>query len=219
MLIIINGLLLVTSIVIACIYYGQLQQMRKATEATEQAAKAAVDGAKLARQQAIALQQAVVNIWVSDFVLESPNLTPALPMALQNEGIAIATGVSFHGAFTWKSEPHHVTVGQPIPIDIEIPLLKGNKGAKSYMLRIPELNQEKLKELRTSTKARTVELRGKLTYSNGFDQVISENFCKVYFAHEPLGNSSDAGFVDCDEYAAKVKLWENLELEHRMKKQ
>ena len=104
---------------------GQLDQMKQQLPELQRSAKASEDGAKLARQQAIALQQAVVNMWVSDFVLESPNLTPALPMAIQNEGIAIATGVSFHGAFTWKSEPNHVTVGQPIPIDIENSIAEG----------------------------------------------------------------------------------------------
>ena len=38
---------------------------------------------------------------------------------------------------------------------------------------------------------------------------------QVYFADEQLGNSSDAGFIDCDQYAAKVKFWENLEREHK----
>ena len=41
-LIVINGLLLVTTIVIAVIYSGQLKQMRKATEASRKAADAAV---------------------------------------------------------------------------------------------------------------------------------------------------------------------------------
>jgi hypothetical protein len=40
-LILVNALLLLTTIVIASIYYGQLTQMRKATEATSTAAKAA----------------------------------------------------------------------------------------------------------------------------------------------------------------------------------
>jgi len=61
-LIIINGLLLVTSIVIACIYYGQLQQMTRATEATEKAAKAAQESADLTRQQIVNSQAAILEI-------------------------------------------------------------------------------------------------------------------------------------------------------------
>lgn len=214
-LIAINFALLVVTIIIAKIYYGQLQEMRKATEATAQAAHAAQESADLSRQQAIALQQAVVRMSVSDFVLESPTLQPALPIGFRNEGIAIATGVSFHGAFNWKSEPLHVTFGQPTPINIEIPSMpQGDKGAKGYMVTIPELNPDVLKVIRRSTKAKTIELSGKFTYSNGFNQTMSEDICKVYFAREQLGNVLNTGFIDCDQYAAKVKLWQNLEREH-----
>jgi hypothetical protein len=47
-LIVINGLLLITSIVIAAIYYGQLCQMKSATKATEIAAQAAKVSAQAA---------------------------------------------------------------------------------------------------------------------------------------------------------------------------
>ena len=47
-LIVINGLLLITSIVIAVIYYGQLCQMKSATKATEIAAQAAKVSAQAA---------------------------------------------------------------------------------------------------------------------------------------------------------------------------
>jgi hypothetical protein len=47
-LIIINGLLLVTTIVIAIIYNGQLKEMRKATRASEKAATAAASAADTA---------------------------------------------------------------------------------------------------------------------------------------------------------------------------
>lgn len=42
-LIIINGLLLIATIIIACIYYGQLTEMRKATDAATKASKTAED--------------------------------------------------------------------------------------------------------------------------------------------------------------------------------
>src|ERR1700732_278032 len=48
-LIVINALLLITNIVIASIYYGQLGQMRKATEATQIAANAAKESAAAAK--------------------------------------------------------------------------------------------------------------------------------------------------------------------------
>jgi len=51
-------------------------------------------------QEAVALQQAVVRIQVSNFVLESPMSKLALPIDLRNEGIAVATKVGFHGALT-----------------------------------------------------------------------------------------------------------------------
>src|SRR5207253_951473 len=47
-LIVINALLLFTNIVIACIYYGQLRQMRIATERTAVVAQAAQDSARIA---------------------------------------------------------------------------------------------------------------------------------------------------------------------------
>ena len=56
-LITINGLLLVTTIVIACIYYGQLEQMRKATEANTSAANAAVASAEIARWSLIGAEE------------------------------------------------------------------------------------------------------------------------------------------------------------------
>ena len=220
---IINGVLAIVGIVALTVYSGQLKvmqgqltQMQLQLPEIQRSAKAAEDGANLARQQAIALQQAVVKMWFSDFVIVSPDLHPALPIAFRNDGIAIATKVSFHGAFTWKSEPRNIIIGHPTPVNIEIPSMQpGDKGGKSYTLTIPDLTQERLKAIHTSTKTRTIEFSGKFTYSNGFDQTISEDICKIYFAHEQLGNSSDAGFIDCDQYAAKVKLWENLEREHR----
>ena len=77
-LIIINGLLLVTSIVIACIlnHWKYRSNMTRATKATEKAAQAAQESADLTRQQVIALQQAVVRMSVYDFQLESPTLQP-----------------------------------------------------------------------------------------------------------------------------------------------
>jgi len=182
---------------------------------THDLAVAAKSQAELAHQQALALQQAVVRIQVSDFVLESPMSKPALPIGLRNEGIAVATKVGFHGALTWKDEPRHVSVWQPTPINIEIPAMpQGDKGAKGYTLTIPELTQDVLKMIRRSTKNRTIELRGTLTYVNGFDQLIVENICKIYFA-PALGDSAYVGWVDCEQYPAKVKWWDNYEREQQ----
>ena len=182
---------------------------------THDLALAAKSQAELAHQQALALQQAVVRIQVSDFVLESPMSKPALPIGLRNEGIAVATKVGFHGALTWKDEPRHVSGWQPTPINIEIPAMpQGDKGAKGYTFTIPELSQNMLKMIRQSTKNRTIELRGALTYANGFDQFIVENICKIYFA-PALGDPAYVGWIDCEQYPAKVKWWDNYEREHQ----
>src|SRR6267142_1197585 len=169
---------------------------------------------KFARQQAIALQQAAVRISIPEFVLISPASQPALQIGLRNEGIAVATQVSFHGMFAWKAEPSHKTVGKATPVSIEIPAIpQGDKGARGYFITIPELTQEVLKLIRQSTKTRTIEFSGKLTYVNGFDQLISEDTCKDYFARE----QSDVGFIDCDQYPAKVEWWANHEQEQKAK--
>lgn len=91
---------------------------------THDLAVAARSQAELARQQAVALQQAVVRIQINngDFVLISPGLQPAVSLGLRNEGIATATRVSFQGMLAWKAEPRHDTIGQPVPINIEIRL-------------------------------------------------------------------------------------------------
>jgi len=180
---------------------GQLRQMQNQTE--------------LNRQEAVALQQAVVRIQGPDFVLESPMSKPALVIGLRNEGIAVATKVGFQGALTWKDEPRHVSVGQPTPINIEVPAMpQGDKGARGYTLTIPELTLDELKMIRRSTKNRTIELRGVLTYVNGFDQLFPEEICKIYFA-PALGDPAYAGWVDCEQYPAKVKWWDNYEREQQ----
>lgn len=178
---------------------------------THDLAIAAKSQAELLRQQAVALQQAVIRIQIPEFVVLSPGLQPALQFGLRNEGIAVATKVSFQGTLVWKDEPRHATIGQPVPISIEIPAMpQGDKGARGYVFTIPELTQDALKLIRRSTKARTIEFSGKLSYLNGFDQLMSEDICEDYFARE----QSDVGFIDCDQYSAKVKWWSDYEREH-----
>lgn len=191
-----------------------LTLQRKSADAATTAAGTARISATLARQQAIALQQAVVRISIPEFVQMSPGSQPALQIGLNNEGIAVATQVSFQGMFAWKAEPSHTAVGKPTPVRIEIPAMpQGGKGGRGYFITIPDLTQDVLKLIRQSTKARTIEFSGKLTYVNGFDQLISEDVCKDYFARK----QSDSGFVDCDQYAAKVEWWDNHEQEQKTK--
>jgi hypothetical protein len=52
----INGLLLIATIIIACIYYHQLKEMQKATKATQQSAYASCLSAELARSTLLEIQ-------------------------------------------------------------------------------------------------------------------------------------------------------------------
>lgn len=189
-----------------------LTVQKKSAEAAATAAGTARISAELARQQTVALQQAAVRISIPEFVQISPGLQPALQIGLTNEGIAVATQVSFQGMFAWKAEPSHKTIGKPTPVSIQIPAMpQGGKGARGYFITIPELTPDVSKLIRQSTKTRTIEFSGKLAYINGFDQLISEDVCKDFFARE----QSDVGFIDCDQYAAKVKWWANHEREQK----
>ena len=88
-------------------------------------------------------------------------------------------------------------------------MAQGDKWSRDYTFTIPRLTQDALKLLRLSTKTHTIEFSGKLTYLNGFDQFMSEDICKDFFARE----QSDVGFIDCDQYSTKVKWWDEHERE------
>lgn len=92
---------------------------------------------------------------------------------------------------------------------------QGDKGSRGYTFTIPELTQDALKLMRRSTKTRTIEFSGKLTYLNGFGQLMSEDTCRDFFARE----QSDVGFIDCDQYSAKVKWWSNYGREREKSQQ
>jgi hypothetical protein len=92
-LIVINGLLLITSIVIAFIYNGQLKEMRKATRASEKSANAAATASDTAARTLISQQK-------SFEIDQRPYLVGEVPVF---SGLPFAANTSIHVNFTYKN--------------------------------------------------------------------------------------------------------------------
>jgi hypothetical protein len=103
----INGALLIATIVISCIYYHQLEEMRKATTATQQAAYASCVGAQVSRSALMEATQAGIDAHSSALAstyqtlvateAEEANIVPSI------NDITFTTGKSMSISFSVKN--------------------------------------------------------------------------------------------------------------------
>jgi hypothetical protein len=202
-LIVINGLLLVTSIIIAWIYYGQLQEMRKATEATERAAKAAQESVNLTRQEIVNAQAAILAF---QFRVEFPFQPPRglISSIWPSSGSAMATRV--HQEFTvyWVTRPQLKTTKEEHFV-IDIPQLRGGTADGLRGVNLTGLDQDTWEKLfRQENSRQTLKIVGTLRYENGFNPVPDQPFCRIYYFHPPLTNMNSDGFLDCSDYESTI---------------
>ena len=212
-LIIINGLLLVTTIVIACIYYGQLQQMTKATKATEDAATAAKESADLTRQQIVTSQAAILGIRFDVLFRFLPGEAHGLRSIVEyRSGSAIANNIHVNLDASWTNAPGLTDVGEPLHVEYDIPAMRQqNSRADVHMIPLQGLTMETWEPIRQKTTNRTIVVKGSFHYNNGFDPVPEQHFCFVYFAHPEVLGSSAADFIECKRYASTAEMFTGLE--------
>lgn len=190
---------ILVNIGIALVYYKQLGEMKKSTDAATKAADAAKKSADLEQYQLRANQGAVLmfrpvilNNQLSVNLDTLPNRAPATNVYLTSTAQRIFL-------------PSHRTIGNVTPTCLmKLPILAKGEGISCS---VPGLNQAVYNEMMHTRQS--IVLNGTLSYENGFGDRISVPFCRAFLGYELRQYRSDGsnttaggdngGFVECSE--------------------
>ncbi len=197
----------------AIITYGMWVETRKATQATQIAALAAADSAKLARQQVIGSQAAILGIRFDVLYRFLPGEAHGLRSIVEyRSGIAMATNIHASIDVSWKDPKKLNDVSDPQHFEFDILQLRSeNPRSVVNMLPFTGLNPDVWESIRQRSKSKTIGIKGTFQYNNGFNQTPQQPFCFIWFAHpEILGNSA-GDFVECPQYKSLVVMFDGFD--------
>ena len=178
--------------------------------ANQRAAQAAQDTlgeiqkqTKLARQQLIGTQAAIVSLNGNGNLSTTPMpITDAnviLSIGLKNDGHVIANAISMRLKIQVLSLTNNNFIGPEWPCDFVIPTLA--PGPAAYRLcHITGLSSEDLRLI--SELRRTIAIDGSYSYDNGFGETKTEQMCFRYSPETktPKHGTEEAGVFSCEGF-------------------
>lgn len=209
---IINGVLAIVGIVALCIYGGQLGVMKGQLGNMSQQLGQMQQQTTLMRQQLIGSQAAVVK---ADFgygaTFESH---PFVDMMVRNEGHVVTRDVHISVLMTKERIRPRAAIGSPIPIDVVIPVMQGDKAnivSRRYPLHFSQSELALLKDTKMS-----VRMEGFISYDNGFGEVVKEKSCSALLSFSAtIGNAGYGGtqFWPCDILPVVLEDYDRIRIE------
>jgi hypothetical protein len=186
--------------------------------ASLRAANAAKEQTELLRQQLIGSQATILELRF-DIQNDMANI-PSLRAVVGGTGHV--TAKSLHASFDVSFKKGHSLEndGPTQHYEIDLPQFTpsqiGNPGTGNYVIKsigIDGLTPHVWQALQHSTVDKTIMVKGKFRYDNGFGQIMTNDFCYLWLARPtlPMLGSSDAEWIDCAIYPAKVQGWAELE--------
>jgi hypothetical protein len=212
----------IMNVVIALIYFGQLKEMQRATRATQKSADAAKGTLGEIQEQSILMRQQLMGTMAAIVIFQGPRITndpitnkQILVMQLSNRGHIISPEAHITFEVDTVSFPQLKMIRQPQSYAINVPQFGEAGWNKRYPL--PDFS---LQDTHFPTQRRTVTVRGKFGFNNGFgDEIPDQDFCFSYIGmynarNEGGGSTSGGGgFIPCDEFKDLVSYISTHQLE------
>jgi hypothetical protein len=199
------SLALVVLLALAAMNVWQLNEMRKASWDSGMAARAAVDQAKLIRQQLVGTEAAVLDAGLN---LSSDGQLEAW---LNNTGMVTATDIHFSLEATENSLRSGSRIGAPLHFEPAVPPIGASKGF-SKIWPVPWHPEQLDKKGAGSTDWPgdvTYIFRGTYSYQDGFGDRIDQEFCKEWLPDFRIVSAQQTtgggGLYPCDDIAATVR--------------
>jgi hypothetical protein len=188
----INLALLVANIVIASIYYGQLSQMKKATEATKIAANAAKDSADLQRTIIEGTQAAEVMPNALD--LNDRNF---LKVSVENVGGVASATSSVRIEVTRQHLPDNRPLGDPQVFAFTTGNLRVKQPSETQVFEIKGYTQNDKWSI--YHKKQAIVMNVTIEFENGFGKMVQRKFCDEFISiYEPNGPLQPPNNVMCE---------------------
>jgi len=169
---------------------------------------------RLMRQETIGNQGAVL-------VFDPAISVPAIVAAVRPiPGRVTAKDVEVRMTVQRISLPEKQPIGKPIPCDISVPQVAGGESPNLALLSgsihacyLPDFNQSSANEIMHTRQS--VAISGTFSYDNGFGEIISQKFCRMYLGYRFSGfisgdkshptSGEDASFHDCDDFDGALR--------------
>jgi len=202
----INGGLAIIGILALFVYYGQLKEMKRSTDAAVKAADAATNQTVLMRQQ-------LVGTMSSSFALNGPELvSDKVRIGWVKSGQVISR--EFHATFR-ISEASFPGLKQSWESQIYTVDMKPVLGSFSDKYQIPKFAPS---DRQFPTQTHTIIVKGEFSFDDGFGQIFNRQFCGIYFgiyqytAVNEGGSVTDGGFQNCKDVERKLIQFRRREL-------
>jgi hypothetical protein len=181
---------------------------------------------KLLRQQVVGMEATTLDFRVD--IQNDLNNIPELRAIVAGVGHVAAKAIhaSFDVSFKKEKQLEGEGVRQHYEIDLPqfMPSQIGNPGTGNYLIKnigVDGLSFKTWQGMQHSTMDKTIVVKGVFRYDNGFGEIMENDFCYMWFARPnlPTIGSSDAEWIDCSRYRAKIQGWAQLEQREREQKQ
>lgn len=131
---------------------------------------------KLIRQQLVGSQAAIVSFPIPEW----DEGTQKLKIVIINSGLVNARSISFDGRIQRFSLPEKTPLGPPVIVQFSTPVIGHNQNYQwpnTLPWPLPEV------PLTSWPGKQYVTIEGRLSYNNGFDDVLTQSICYLWTAH------------------------------------
>lgn len=197
--IVINGLLLIVTVIIAVIYNGQLKQMRNATKATQIAAEAAKNSADLQRTIVEGTQAAVVML--NELDLNDRNF---LRVSVMNVGGVISAKSTVDIEVSRQHLPDKRLLGATQVFHFAADNLHMRQPSDTHVFEIVGYTQKD--KWNIYHKRQAIILNITVEFENGFGKWVQRKSCSEYLSiYGPKDHPQNPEMTPCESVAMRFE--------------